>query len=577
MNVDVQSRTGTTLVRAAQAGDPQAREALVAAWFPLVYNVAGRALNGHADVDDIAQETMIRALDGLEGLRDPGAFRSWLVAITMNQVRSRSTVQQQAAVGGLDETWEVADPRADFTDLTILRLGLSGQRREVAEATRWLDPDDQELLALWWLEASGELTRAELAEALDLTPQHTAVRVQRMKKQLEAGRVVVRALTAYPQCPDLAEVTTGWDGTPNSVWRKRIARHIRSCVSCDGLGRDLFPAEGLLAGLALVPVPMDAPSGLAFQAAGATAGGSAGGSSGGAGGGAAGGPSGAPGDGGATSGAATSGGSGGASGGTAPAGSGTPPTGSGTPPTEPSGGAGGWTAPARRKTVLAGGTAAVLAAATLAMVWPQPTQPAAPAPEPAAPSTAPDAPVPQAAAPAVPTPEAEPPAPSPTVTVTAPAPVEAPPAPSSPAATPTATPVTSRPSTTPPSLERQLVDLVNAERSRRGCGPLRIDPKLHTAAQKHSEDMVARNFFDHASPDGTRADARLNAAGYRWSQWGENLDRGPSAPAVVFSRWMDGGIHQSNMLDCAYKDVGIGVATGPAGLYWTQDLGAPLG
>lgn len=198
MNVDVQSRAGTTLVRAAQAGDAQAREALVAAWFPLVYNVAGRALNGHADVDDIAQETMIRALDGLEGLRDPGAFRSWLVAITMNQVRSRSTGQQQAAVGGLDESWELADPRADFTDLTILRLGLSGQRREVAEATRWLDPDDKELLALWWLEASGELTRAELAEALDLTPQHTAVRVQRMKKQLEAGRVVVRALTAYP-------------------------------------------------------------------------------------------------------------------------------------------------------------------------------------------------------------------------------------------------------------------------------------------------------------------------------------------------------------------------------------------
>ncbi|MFC5661589.1 sigma-70 family RNA polymerase sigma factor [Kitasatospora misakiensis] len=521
MNVDVQSRTGTTLVRAAQAGDPQAREALVAAWFPLVYNVAGRALNGHADVDDIAQETMIRALDGLEGLRDPGAFRSWLVAITMNQVRSRSTGQQQAAVGGLDETWEMADPRADFTDLTILRLGLSGQRREVAEATRWLDPDDQELLALWWLEASGELTRAELAEALDLTPQHTAVRVQRMKKQLEAGRVVVRALTAYPACPGLGEVTTGWDGTPNSVWRKRIARHVRSCVSCDGLGRDLFPAEGLLAGLALVPVPMDSPSALAFQAAGATADGS--------------------------SGAATSGGSGGGASG-------------GTPPTDP---AGGW---ALRKTVLAGGTAAVLAAATLAMVWPQLTQPAGPAPEPTTPATALDATLPQSAAP---TPAAEPPAPSPTATT--------PPAPSSPAATPTATPSSSRPSTAPPSLERQLVDLVNAERARRGCGPLRIDPKLHTAAQKHSEDMVARNFFDHLTPDGTRADARLNAVGYRWSQWGENLDRGPSAPSTVFSRWMDGGIHQSNMLDCAFKDVGIGVATGPAGLYWTQDLGAPLG
>ncbi|MEE1823421.1 sigma-70 family RNA polymerase sigma factor [Streptomyces sp. BE20] len=542
MNVDVQSRTGTTLVLAAQAGDPQAREALVAAWLPLVYNVAGRALNGHADVDDVAQETMIRALDGLDGLRDPEAFRSWLVAITMNQVRRRSTGQQQAAVGGLDETWELADPRADFTDLTILRLGLSGQRREVAEATRWLDPDDQELLALWWLEASGELTRAELAAALDLTPQHTAVRVQRMKKQLEAGRVVVRALTAYPRCPELAELTGGWDGAPDSVWRKRIARHIRACAACDGLGRDLFPAEGLLAGLALVPVPMDSPAGLALQAASAASAASA-----------------AP--------PAGSGGTG--SGATAPGGSGAPPA-------DPAGGHGGWAEFARRKTVLAGGTAAVLAAATLAMVWPHHPQPGETVPEPTTPAAAPDTPS-TVSIPAPPEPRPETPSavPSPTVTAAAePAPVE-PPVPSTPPAT--VTPSSSRSATPPPSPERQLVDLVNAERARIGCGPLRIDPKLHAAAQKHSEDMVARTFFDHVSPDGTRADSRLGAAGYRWSQWGENLDRGPSAPAVVFSRWMDGGIHQSNMLDCAFKDVGIGVAGGPAGLYWTQDLGAPLG
>ncbi|WP_449345005.1 sigma factor [Streptomyces narbonensis] len=34
---------------------------------PLVHNVVGRALDGHADTDDIVQETMVRALDGLAG------------------------------------------------------------------------------------------------------------------------------------------------------------------------------------------------------------------------------------------------------------------------------------------------------------------------------------------------------------------------------------------------------------------------------------------------------------------------------------------------------------------------------
>ncbi|MGW2250556.1 sigma-70 family RNA polymerase sigma factor [Kitasatospora sp. NPDC001660] len=548
MNADVQNAdvyntgvpgarygTGTTLVRAAQAGDRQAQEALVAAWLPLVYNVAGRALGGHADVDDVAQETMIRALDGLEGLRDPASFRSWLVAITMNQVRRRHTAgQQQPTIGGLDETWELADPRADFTDLTILRLGLSGQRREVAEATRWLDPDDRQLLALWWMEASGELSRAELAEALDLSPQHTAVRVQRMKKQLEAGRVVVRALGAYPRCPGLAEVTVGFDGTPNSVWRKRIARHIRGCVTCDRLGRDLFPAEGLLAGLALVPIPMGSPVLLHFKAAAAAI---------------------ASGAAGATGGATGAGAAGAGGAGTAGA------TGAGSH--------GGWAGFATKKAVLVSGAAAAAVVTTLALVWPAPAE---------KPSEAASEPTPPAAAPGIPsgTPlslPAPPPAPVTAEPTPTPNPTDTPTP--TPTATPTPSPTASKP-TAPPSLERQLVDLVNAERAKVGCGPLRIDPRLHGAAQKHADDMVARNFFDHVNPDGVHPDARITAAGYRWSQWGENLDRGVTSPATVVSRWMDGGIHQSNLLDCGFKDVGVGVATGPAGTYWTQDVGAPL-
>ena len=43
----------------------------------------------------------------------------------------------------------------DFADQTIERLGLSGQRLETAEATRWLDDEDRPVLALWWQEAAG--------------------------------------------------------------------------------------------------------------------------------------------------------------------------------------------------------------------------------------------------------------------------------------------------------------------------------------------------------------------------------------------------------------------------------------
>ncbi|MFI7407519.1 sigma-70 family RNA polymerase sigma factor [Streptomyces sp. NPDC049627] len=241
------------LVEAARQGALWAQDELVAAYLPLVYNIVGRALNGDADVDDVVQETMLRALGGLGSLRDPEQFRSWLVSITMNRIRSHWDTRKAApAVAGLQDLHDVADPGADFVDLTIVQLGLQGQRQEVAEATRWLDDADRELLALWWLEAAGELTRGEVAAALQLSPQHTAVRVQRMKAQLETARLVVRALAAVPRCVLLDDSIGLWDGVPSALWRKRIARHARDCTLCSRLQAGLLPAEKLLAGLGLV-------------------------------------------------------------------------------------------------------------------------------------------------------------------------------------------------------------------------------------------------------------------------------------------------------------------------------------
>ncbi|MEU1105543.1 sigma-70 family RNA polymerase sigma factor [Streptomyces tibetensis] len=233
------------VITAAQAGDRRALDELVAGWLPLVYNIVGRALNGHADVDDVVQETMLRAVDHLGSLRDPDSFRSWLVAIAVRQVRDRARRKTP------DRLEEAA--AADFAELTVLRLQLEGQRREVAEAARWLDDEDRHLLSLWWLEVAGELTRRELAAAVGITRQHAAVRVQRMKERLETSRGIVRALDGA--CPDLRETTGRWNGRPDSVWRKRLARHIRGCGYCGGTREAVVPAERLLVGLALVPLP----------------------------------------------------------------------------------------------------------------------------------------------------------------------------------------------------------------------------------------------------------------------------------------------------------------------------------
>ncbi|MFJ4566295.1 RNA polymerase sigma factor [Streptomyces caelestis] len=253
-------------ITAAQSGDRQALDELVAGWLPLVYNIVGRALNGHADVDDVVQETMLRAVDNLGSLRDPDSFRSWLVAIAMRQIRDRARRRTP------DRLEEAA--ASDFAELTVLRLQLEGQRREVAEAARWLDDEDRQLLSLWWLEVAGELTRRELAAAVGITRQHAAVRVQRMKERLETSRGIVRALDGA--CPDLRELTGRWNGRPDSVWRKRLARHIRGCGYCGDTHETVVPAERLLVGIALVPLPVGFTLSLAFGGKTAVAAGSAG-------------------------------------------------------------------------------------------------------------------------------------------------------------------------------------------------------------------------------------------------------------------------------------------------------------
>jgi RNA polymerase sigma factor (sigma-70 family) len=258
------ARLDVATVVAARDGDQRSLEELVAEHLPLVYNIVGRALNGHSDVDDVVQETMLRVVRKVHSLRDSSRFRAWLVAIAMQQIRARARARKEALARGLDdEAHNVPDPGADFVDLTITQLGLAGQRKEVAEATRWLDEDDRRLLSLWWLEAAGEISRDELASALNITTAHAAVRVQRMKNQLHAARAVVRALWSDRHCTGLIDLLEGWDAKPSPLWRKRLVRHSKGCPECGRHWSDLVPAERLLAGVGMLPVAAELASRLA--------------------------------------------------------------------------------------------------------------------------------------------------------------------------------------------------------------------------------------------------------------------------------------------------------------------------
>jgi uncharacterized protein YkwD/stress response protein SCP2 len=130
---------------------------------------------------------------------------------------------------------------------------------------------------------------------------------------------------------------------------------------------------------------------------------------------------------------------------------------------------------------------------------------------------------------------------------------------------------------TPAELARtatRVVELTNRERAGAGLPPLAADPFLTAAAQAHSADMVARAFYSHTSPDGSRPWDRAAAAGSRRRSIGENIACGQRSPAEVVQGWMNSPGHRANILKRDFTHIGVGFAGGgEAGTYWTQLFG----
>ncbi|MEV8415138.1 CAP domain-containing protein [Streptomyces niveus] len=512
-----------SVVKAAQAGDERARDQLGHEALPLVHQLVGHALHGHPEVGAVVRETVRHVLDGLDELRRPADFRSYLLTTAVARIRVHA-----------DYVYDPALPRPDFdfVDLMISRLGLSGQHREVAEATRWVDREHHVLVPLWWLETTGELTRQEVVAALAVNSQQVDARIERMEYEWETARVVVRALSAEPPCVLLEQLVGGvggWDGVPSPLWRERLAGHTYDCTVCSACATGLVPAGELVAGLAPVPVGARPDPAMASY------------------------------------------------------------SGSG------SGGGGRDRArDARRRerrtnrrralTV----TAAVAALLTAAGMAHQVTNESDKDESRASSAVEPEALEPKSAASR--TAESASPSPSRSSASPSPSPTRSP---SKKAAEPSTSAPAPRPSTADPApkpdpkptaddpkpdggggFADQVTTLVNAERAKAGCGPVSANSQLQTAALRHSQDMAAKDYFDHNSPDGKDPGDRITAAGYRWTTYGENIARGQQTAAEVMKGWMNSPGHRANILNCAFKEIGIGVHDASGGPWWTQAFGA---
>jgi uncharacterized protein YkwD len=115
---------------------------------------------------------------------------------------------------------------------------------------------------------------------------------------------------------------------------------------------------------------------------------------------------------------------------------------------------------------------------------------------------------------------------------------------------------------------RATLCLVNLERTQRGLPPLHENALLDAASAEHSQDMVRRDYFEHATPDGRSVADRLRAIGYQRgvsASAGENIAYGvgdKSTPASIVRAWMRSPGHRADILRSAFTEVGIGISLG---------------
>jgi len=126
-------------------------------------------------------------------------------------------------------------------------------------------------------------------------------------------------------------------------------------------------------------------------------------------------------------------------------------------------------------------------------------------------------------------------------------------------------------------VRRELLERVNRERALRRLPLLRPNPRLDIAAQNHAEDMLARAYYGHTSPEGATALERSKAAGYTPQFVGENIAEGQETYDRVVADWMASAAHREHILSRVFSDIGSGVAVGANArgheILWVQVFG----
>ena len=112
-----------------------------------------------------------------------------------------------------------------------------------------------------------------------------------------------------------------------------------------------------------------------------------------------------------------------------------------------------------------------------------------------------------------------------------------------------------------PNYEAEMLQMINAERQKRGLKPLVADPEMLQIARAHSQDMFAKGYFAHDDLDGKDPFDRMRAANIHFETAGENLALAQTVE-IAHVNLMNSPGHRANILNPSFGRVAIGILDG---------------
>ncbi len=111
-------------------------------------------------------------------------------------------------------------------------------------------------------------------------------------------------------------------------------------------------------------------------------------------------------------------------------------------------------------------------------------------------------------------------------------------------------------------ISANMTNLVNQSRTEAGVEPLKENLLLVEFAKQKGEDMIARDYFAHDTPEGKRPWQWINRGDYDYVYAGENLAMDFTSAEVVHEAFMKSPSHRRNILNPKYKEIGMAVLNG---------------